>query len=174
MRGVAIVVACVLLGAAGAGLIAAGEPREYRAVSFVIQVPSELGGPRGIELARSDRVLGRALALSGVAGRDASWLRAHSSAQLTSRLDLAFTVEAPGAEDTRALATAYAKAFRAAIPDDEGLPVRGRGAGPAQGELGPVGWALLGGFAGLGGGVALLLLRNGLRQGGRPRTVRQA
>lgn len=161
----AIVVACVLLFAAAGGLIASDEPREYRAVAFVIQVPSDLGDERGIALATSDRVLADAIALSGVRGLDADWLREHSSTQITSRLDLAFTVEAPRADDARALATAYARAFRAAIPDDQGLPVRGRGAGPAQGTLGPLGWALLGGFAGLGVGIALKLLRDGLRKG---------
>ena len=66
-----------------------------------------------------------------------------------------FTVEAPREADAIALATGYAKAFRAAIPDDRGLPVRGRGARAAQRELGPLGWAGLGAFAGLAVGIAL-------------------
>ncbi len=164
-RPVRLILACTLLFAAVAGLVAASGEREYRARAYVIQVPSDIGGERGIERARSTPVLRRAIELAGVRGVDASWLREHSSAGLTSRLDLVFTVEADTAADATALATGYAKALREAIPDDRGLPVRGRGARAAQQELGPLGWAALGGFAGLALGVALLLVRNGLRRG---------
>ena len=160
-----LIVACTFLFAALAGLVSAAGERDYRARAYVIQVPSNLAGDRGVALARTEPVLGRAVALSRVEGVGAAWLRGHSSAQTTSRLDLVFTVEAPREVDAIALATGYAKAFRAAIPDDRGLPVRGRGARAAQRELGPLGWSGLGAFAGLAVGIALTLVRNGLRRG---------
>ena len=160
-----LVIACTLIGALAAAGIAATQERDYRARAFVIQVPSDMGGEGGLELARSERVLEHAIELSGVTGTSTAWLRGHSRAEITSRLDLAFTVEAPDADTAAALATGYAKAFRRAIPDDRGLPVRGRGAGSAQPELGPVGWGALGGLAGLGIGIALMLIRNGIRSG---------
>jgi hypothetical protein len=162
---VRLIVACTLIGALAAAGVAATQERDYRARAFVIQVPSEMGGEGGLELARSDRVLERAIALSGVQGTSTAWLREHSRAEITSRLDLAFTVEAPDPDTAAALASGYAKAFRRAIPDDHGLPVRGRGAGSAQPELGPLGWGALGALAGLALGAALALIRNGLRSG---------
>ena len=163
-----LVIACTLIGALAAAGFAATQERDYRARAFVIQVPSDMGGEGGLELARSDRVLDDAIELSGAAGTTTAWLREHSRAEITSRLDLAFTVEAPDADRAAALATGYAKAFRRAIPDDRGLPVRGRGAGSAQPELGPLGWGALGGLAGLGIGIALMLIRNGIRSGSGP------
>jgi hypothetical protein len=160
--------ACALVAAAVAAAFALTQERDYRARAFVIQVPSDMGGEGGIELARSERVLEHAIALSGVKGTSPAWLRGHSRAEITSRLDLAFTVAAPDPERARLLATAYAKAFRRAIPDDRGLPVRGRGAGEAQPELGPLGWAALGGLAGLGLGAGLTVTRNGLKNGSGP------
>ena len=154
-----LIVACTFLFAALAGLVSAAGERDYRARAYVIQVPSNLAGDRGVALARTEPVLRRAVELSGVEGVDAAWLGARSSVGTTSRLDLVFTVE------TIALATGYAQAVRAAIPDDRGLPVRGRGARAAQRELGPLGWAGLGAFAGLAVGIALTLIRNGLRRG---------
>jgi hypothetical protein len=162
---VKLIVACTLIGALAAAGFAATQERDYRARSFVIQVPSDMGGDGGLELARSEPVLARAIALSGVGRTTTEWMREHSRAEITSRLDLAFTVEAPDADTAAALATGYAKAFRRAIPDDRGLPVRGRGAGGAQPELGPLGWGALGGLAGLGIGIALTLIRNGIRSG---------
>jgi hypothetical protein len=156
---------CTLIGAAAATALALGHERDYRARAFVIQIPSELGGDRGLELARAEQVLSNAVVLAGVRDTTPAWLRRHSHAELTSRLDLAFTVQAPDAETATALATGYAKAFRRAIPDDKGLPVRGRGAGEAQPELGPLGWSALGGLAGLAIGAALALVQNGLRKG---------
>ena len=156
---------CTLAAAAVAGGLALGNERDYRARAFVIQVPSDLGGDTGVELARQERVLRAAVVLSGVKRTTPAWLRRHSTAELTSRLDLAFTVEAPDAETAAALATGYAKAFRRAIPDDRGLPVRGRGGGEAQPELGPLGWSALGGLAGLALGAALAVIQNGLRNG---------
>ena len=156
---------CVLLGAAVAAALATGGEREYRARAFVIQVPSDLGGHEGLELARAGPVLEHAIVLSGVKQATPAWLRRHSTVELTSRLDLAFTVEAPNAETAEALATGYAKAFRRAIPDDKGLPVRGRGAGEAQPELGPLGWSAIGGLAGLALGAGLTVVQNGLRKG---------
>ena len=157
-----LVLACTLLAAAGAGLWAIGQARDYRARAFVVAVPSDLGGPRG-SWPESDRVLRDAVRLSRVEGVDSAWRRRRSRAEITSRLDLAFTVEAPGSEEARALAVGYAKAFRAAIPDDRGLPVRGGSNGQAQRMPGPLGWAAFGGFAGLTLGIALLILRSGLR-----------
>jgi hypothetical protein len=165
--------ACALIGAAVAAAFALTQERDFRARAFVIQVPSDMGGEGGIELARSDRVLEHAIALSGVGPTTTEWLRNHSRAEITSRLDLAFTVEAPDPDSASALATGYAKAFRRAIPDDRGLPVRGRGAGQAQPELGPLGWGALGGLAGLALGAALTVTRNGLRNGSG-RAPRQA
>jgi len=163
-RTVRLILACTLLFATAAGLIAAGQERDYRARAYVIQVPSDIGGDAGVALARSNRVLSEAVRLSRVRDVDSAWLREHSHVEITSRLDLAFTVEAPREADATRLATGYAKALRAAIPDDRGLPVRGRGANAAQRELGPLGWAGFGAFAGLAVGVALALLRNGLRR----------
>jgi hypothetical protein len=156
---------CTFAAAAVAGAFALGSERDYRARAFVIQVPSNLGGDTGLELARDDRVLSDAVMLSGVKEATPAWLRRHSHVELTSRLDLAFTVEAPDPETAEALATGYAKAFRRAIPDDKGLPVRGRGAGEAQPELGPLGWSAIGGLVGLALGAVLTVVRNGLRKG---------
>jgi hypothetical protein len=171
-----LIVACTLIGALAAAGFTATRERDYRARAFVIQVPSDMGGERGLELARSDRVLKQAIALSGVKHASTAWLRSHSRAEITSRLDLAFTVEAPDPDRAAALATGYAKAFRRAIPDDRGLPVRGRGAGKAQPELGPLGWGALGGLAGVALGAALTVIRNGLRSGsgGGPRPASPA
>ncbi len=160
-----LILACALLGALAAAGFAATRDRDYRARAFVIQVPSDMGGEGGVELARSDRVLQQAIALSGAGQTTLDWMRSHSRAEITSRLDLAFTVEAPDPEQAAALATGYAKAFRRAIPDDRGLPVRGRGAGAAQPELGPLGWGAIGGLAGLALGAALAVTREGLRSG---------
>jgi hypothetical protein len=162
---VKVMLVCTLATAAVAGAVALPDERDYRARAFVIQVPSDLGGDKGLELARTDHVLRHAVLLSGVKQATSAWLRRHSRAELTSRLDLAFTVEVPDADQAAALATGYAKAFRRAIPDDEGLPVRGRGAGEAQPELGPLGWTVLGGLAGLGLGAAIAVIQNGLRKG---------
>ena len=163
-RRVQLILACTLLCAAVAALIAAGQEPSYRARAFVIQVPSDLGGEQGLELARSERVLRSAVAFSGVEGVTVAELRECSKSELTSRLDFVFTVEAPRREEATALATGYAKAFRRAIPDDEGLPVRGRGAAEAQPGLGLPGWTLLGGVVGLGLGTAFTLLRDGHRR----------
>jgi hypothetical protein len=173
---VKVMLVCTLVAAAVAGALALGHERDYRARAFVIQVPSDLGGDEGLELARAEPVLDHAVALAGVPGTTPAWLRRHSHAELTSRLDLAFTVEAPHPETATALATGYAKAFRRAIPDDEGLPVRGRGAGEAQAELGPLAWSALGGLAGLALGAALALIQNGLRNesAGAPRLASRA
>jgi hypothetical protein len=161
---VALILACTVLFALGGALLGLGQEREYRARSFVIQVPSELGREGGIELARSDRVLREAVALSGVDGVDTQWLRGHSKAETTSRLDLAFTVEAERPGEAMTLATGYAKAFRRAIPDDEGLPVRGRGARRVEREPGVTGWALFGALLGAGLGTALAVVRDGIHR----------
>jgi hypothetical protein len=156
-----IVLACALLCALAAGAIALARGTDYRARSFVIRVPPDFAGERGLARARSDAVLRRALALAGEAERGVGWLREHSSAELTSRLDLSFTVEAPDRDRSAALATAYAKAYRRAIPPRPGLTTRGRGARDAQRTLGPLGWTLLGGAAGLWLGMALAIVRDG-------------
>jgi hypothetical protein len=155
-----IVVACTLVLALVAGGVALARGQDYRARSFVIRVPPDLSGERGLERARSDAVLRRALVLAGEEGLGVEWLRERSSAELTSRQDLSFTVESPDRERSIALATAYAKAYRAEIPRRAGLTTTGRGARAAQRTLGPVGWTLLGGAAGLWLGLALAILRN--------------
>jgi hypothetical protein len=164
-----IVLGCALLAALCAGALALVGERDYRARSFVIRVPPDFTGDRGLELARSDNVLRRALVLAGEEPAGATWLRGRSTAELTSRMDLSFTVRTPDREQSAALATAYARAYRAEIPRRAGLTTRGRGARDAQRTLGPLGWALLGGAAGLWLGMALAIVRDGLsRRGSAP------
>ena len=157
-----IVLGCALVFALAAGVVAAGGERDYTARAFVTKVPPEVGRERGVELARSEPVLRRTLTLAGERRRGTGWLRAHSSVELTSRLDLALTVEAPGREQTASLATAYAKAVRTSIPEQPGILTRGRGARDAQPGLGPLGWGLIGGAAGLWVGAALAILLDGM------------
>jgi hypothetical protein len=158
---VRVVLGCALLGALVAGALALASGNEFRARSFVIRVPPDFSGERGLELARSDAVLRRALVLAGEPALGAGWLRERSSAELTSRLDLSFTVELPDRDQSIALATAYAKAYRSEIPRRAGLTTSGRGARDAQRTLGPAGWMLLGGAAGLWLGMALAILGAG-------------
>jgi hypothetical protein len=167
-HGLTIVLVTTLVFAAGAGAIALGDESEHRARAYVIQVPASLGPERGVGLARSERVLRHAIVLSGVEGVNFGELRRRSRAESTSRLDIALTVEADRPEQATALATAYAKAVRRAIPDDEGLPTRGVGARRAQGGLGPLHWPLIGALLGLGVGVAVAILSEGLRRGSPP------
>jgi hypothetical protein len=167
-RGLIIVLVTTLVFAAGAGAIALGEGREYRARAYVIQVPAALGPERGVALARSERVLRDAIALSGLDGVNPGELRRRSRAESTSRLDIALIVEADRPPQAIALATAYAKAVRLAIPDDEGLPTRGRGARRAEGGLGPLRWPLIGALVGLLVGAALAIVSDGLRGGSAP------
>lgn len=164
-RGLTIVLVTTLIFAAGAGALALGDTREYRARAYVIQVPAALGPERGVALAHSERVLRDAIVLSGVDGVDSGELRRRSRAESTSRLDIALTVEADHPQEAIALATGYAKAVRRAIPDDEGLPTRGLGARRAQGGLGPLKWPLVGALLGLGVGVALAIVSDGVRRG---------
>jgi hypothetical protein len=161
---VRIVLGCALVGAIIAGTLALAGGTDYRARSFVIRVPPDFSGERGLALARGDAVLGRTLELAGEDERDAGWLREHSTAELTSRQDLSFTVEAPERDQSAALATAYAKAYRERIPRRAGLTTSGRGARDAQRTLGPVGWTLLGGAAGLWLGMAIAIVRQGRRK----------
>jgi hypothetical protein len=168
-RGLTIVAVSTLVFAAGAAAVAAAVVESgYRARAYVIQVPAALGPERGVELARSQRVLREAITLSRVEGLTADELRRRSAAESTSRLDIALTAKADRPEQAVQLATAYAKAFRRAIPDDEGLPTRGVGARRARSELGPAGWGLIGALVGLGVGVALALLYDGLKRGSAP------
>lgn len=164
---VRIVLGCALVGAIAAGALALAGGTDYRARSFVIRVPPDFTGERGLALARGDAVLGRALALAGEDEHGAAWLRGRSTAELTSRLDLSFTVKAPDREQAAALATAYAMAYREQVPRRAGLTTRGRGARDAQRTLGPVGWTLLGAAAGLWLGMALAIVRQG-RASARP------
>jgi len=167
-----IVLASVLVFAGGGSVLALGQDHDYRARAFVIQVPAALAGGAGVELARSERVLREAVAISGVKEMTTGGLRGRSKAETTSRLDVAFSVQADTPKTAMLLATSYAKAFRRAIPDDRGLPTRGVGARRAQGELGPLGWGLIGGLIGLGLGVAAAVVRDGLRRGS-PRAPRR-
>jgi hypothetical protein len=157
---VRIVLGCALLGAIAAGALAVPGGTDFRARSFVIRVPPDFSGERGLALARGDAVLQRTLDLAREHD-DVAWLRERSTAELTSRLDLSFTVEAPGREQAAALATAYAMAYREQIPRRAGLTTRGRGTRTAQRTLGPIGWTLLGGAAGLWLGMALAIVRGG-------------
>jgi len=159
---VRIVVGFALVGAIAAGAIALAGGTDYRARSFVIRVPPDFSGERGLALARGDQVLQRTLDLAGE-DEDVDWLRGRSTAELTSRQDLSFTVEASDREQAAALATAYARAYREQIPRRAGLTTSGRGARDAQRTLGPVGWTLLGGAAGLWLGMAIAIVRQGRR-----------
>jgi hypothetical protein len=156
-----IVLGCALVCAVAAGAVALASGTDFRARSFVIRVPPDFAGERGLERARGDAVLRRALALAGEADLGVHWLRERSSAELTSRQDLSFTVKAPDREQSAELATAYAKAFRQEIPPRPGLTTQGRGARDAQRTLGPLGWVLLGGGVGLWLGMALAIVRDG-------------
>jgi hypothetical protein len=167
-RGLTIVVVSVLVFAAAGGALALGERREYRARAFVIQVPAALGPARGVELARSERVLRQTIALAGIEEIDPAELRRRSTAESTSRLDIAMTVEADRPQQAIGLATAYAKAVRRSIPDDQGLPTRGVGARRAEGGLGPLRWPLIGALVGLLVGAALAIVNDGLRRGSAP------
>jgi hypothetical protein len=157
-----IVVGCALVGAVVAGALALAAGTDFRARSFVIRVPPDFSGERGLALARGDEVLQRTLDIAGEQ-EDVGWRRRRSTAELTSRLDLSFTVEAPGRKQAAALATAYARAYREEIPRRAGLTTSGRGTRTAQRTLGPVGWTLLGGAAGLWLGMAFAIVRQGMR-----------
>jgi hypothetical protein len=167
---VRIVLVCALFGAIVAGALALAAGTDFRARSFVIRVPPDFSGERGLALARGDRVLQRTLDLAGE-DEDVGWLRGRSTAELTSRLDLSFTVEAPDRKQAAALATAYAMAYREQVPRRAGLTTRGRGTRTAQRTLGPVGWTLLGGAAGLWLGMAVAIVRQGRAS---PRTFGRA
>jgi hypothetical protein len=167
-RGLTIVVASVLLFMAAGGAFSLGDRREYRARAYVIQVPAALGPQRGVELARSEPVLRETIELVGIEGIDPAELRRRSTAESTSRLDIAVTVEADRPQEAIELATGYAKAIRRSIPDDEGLPTRGVGARRAEGGLGPLRWPLIGALVGLMVGAALAIVSDGLRRGSPP------
>jgi hypothetical protein len=156
-----LVMGFAVLGAVVAGALALAGGTDYHARSYVIRVPPDFTGDAGLARARSDAVLRRALEIAGEDGREVRWLRARSTAELTSRLDLTFTVETPDRKLTAALATAYAKAYREEIPPRAGLTTRGQGARDARRTLGPIGWTLLGGAAGLWLGVAVAIVRDG-------------
>ena len=136
-----LIVAFTLLGALVAAAVAGIGGREYRAHAYVIRVPPAYSGKAGLALARSHAPRG--------------------SVQLTGRGDFAITVRAPSEGEAAALATGYAKAIKRSLRREPGLATRGRGARRAARELGPLGWALLGGFAGLWLGVAAEIVRSG-------------
>jgi hypothetical protein len=167
-RDLTIVAISTLAFAAVGGAFALGDDDDYRARAYVIQVPAALGPERGVVLARSESVLQRAISLSGEGEVGPDWLRRRSTAESTSRLDIALTVRAGREEEAIRLATAYAKAVRQAIPDDEGLPTRGVGARRAEAGLGPLRWPLIGALVGLVVGFALAILGDGLRRGSAP------
>jgi hypothetical protein len=164
-----ISLACALLGALiGAG-VALSQERDYTARAFVIRIPPLSGGESVLALARSDSVLRLALELSEVAAPgDVSWLREHSAADLTGRLDLALSVRASGEEQAAGLATAYARAVKRSLPAKPGLNTSGRGARRAQLERGPLAWGLIGAAAGLWLGAALwIVVRRGSARAAR-------
>jgi hypothetical protein len=154
--------ACGLVFALVAGAIALAGERGYNAHAYVIRLPLDVGGERGLALARSEPVLRLALEEAGERGLSPGWLRDHSNVEVTSRMDLAFSVTAPTADRAAALATGYAKAFRRSIPAEPGMSGIGRGARDAEPELGPFGWALLAGTIGAWVGAALSIIRNGM------------
>jgi hypothetical protein len=141
---VRLVLGCTVLLAVAAGAFSVARGQDYRARSFVIRVPPDFAGERGLDEAR--RV---------------DWLGARSSAEVTSRQDLSFTVEASDRELSVELANAYAEAFRREIPPRPGLTTQVMPARDAERTLGPVGWTLLGGAAGLWLGMALAIVRAG-------------
>jgi hypothetical protein len=163
-RCLTIVATSVLVFAAAGVALALGEEREYTARAYVIQVPAALGPQRGVELARSEAVLHQTIELAGIEAIHSAELRRRSTAESTSRMDIAVTVEADRPQQAIQLATAYAKAVRRSIPDDEGLPTRGVGARSAEGGLGPLRWPLIASLVGLLIGVALAIVNAGLRQ----------
>jgi len=164
-----IALACVVIGALIGVGAALGQQRDYTARAFVIRVPPLDGGQSVLALARSDSVMRRAVELSevGVPGGP-GWLREHSAAELTGRLDLALSVTAPKQELAAGLATAYAKAVKRALPVEPGLNTRGQGARRAQIERGPLAWGLIGAAVGLWIGAALgILVRRGSARAAR-------
>jgi hypothetical protein len=152
-----------LAGALASGSIAALGERDYRAHAYVIRVPPAYSTKAGVALARSDRVLGRALRLAAGArpARTPGWLRRHSEVALTGRGDFAISVAAPGHDEAIALATAQAKAIKRALPAQRGLHTIGRGARRARRGPSPLAWALLGAAGGLWLGVAAAIVRSG-------------
>ena len=162
-----VVLGCALAAALAAGCWALARGSDYEARSFVIRLPPGYAGERGIELARRDPVLKSALALARERDREPGRLRDRSSVELTSRLDLSFVVHTPERDESIALANAYAKAYRQSIPPEPGLIARVRGAAAAERDLGPFGWTLLGGAAGLWLGMALAILLDA-RSGSAP------
>ncbi len=156
-----MIVALTLLGALLGGAPAAFGDRDYRAHAYVIKVPPAYGGNAGLALARSDRVLRRALRLAHMGDRAPDWLREGARVGLTGRLDFAISVRGPTSDEAIALATAYAMAIKRSLRLEPGLGTRGRGARAARRELGPVGPALIGAAAGLWLGVAVAIVRNG-------------
>jgi hypothetical protein len=154
--------ACGLVFALCAAAISLAGERGYRAHAYVIRLPLDTGGERGLALARSEPVLRLALEEAGETELGTRWLRDHSDVEVTSRMDLAFSVTAPGRDQAAALATGYAKALRRSLPDRPGGTGIGRGARDAEPELGPFGWALLAGTIGAWIGAALSIVRNGL------------
>jgi hypothetical protein len=172
---VRLILAFALVGALLAGGVSALRERDYRAHAYVIRVPPDYGGDRGLALARSDPVLRRALALARPEGaRSVAWLRRHSGAQLTGRHDFALSVHAPTEAEAAALATAYAKAVKRSLPRVPGLATRGRGARKAERSLGPLAWAFVGGAAGLWLGGAVAIVRSGSGRGPRRASARGA
>jgi hypothetical protein len=151
-----VIAGFALLGALLAGAFAATHERPWRAHAYVIKVPPAYGDERGLELARSERVLSRV-----ASARPVAWLRRHSRVQLTGRRDFAISVRAPSEAEAVALATAYAKALKRSLRRVPGLVTQGRAAHRARLAPGPVVWALLGGVGGLWIGAAVAIVRSG-------------
>ena len=140
-----IVVACALLGALAAGGLAAASERPYRARAFVIRLPPAYGTAEGLDWARSDPVLLRALEVAGRERQSPAWLRERSKVELTSRLDFAITVETPDREATAAARDRIRQGDPALIALRSGARhARSRRAArparPRAGGLGPAGW----------------------------------
>lgn len=138
-----LIVAFTLAGALIAGGIAlARGDRTYQAHAFVIRVPPQYEGAKGLTFARARIVPG-----------------AH--VQHTGRGDFAITASGDTAEEAMARATDSAKAIKRSLAPQPGLATVGRGAHVARRELGAPGWALLGALAGFWIGAALAIVRRG-------------
>lgn len=148
-EGLAIVLAVVAAGIAGATAFALLNGDEYESTA-VVRGDGALEPARGADLAR------RALDLAGARGAPAAALLDNSQVERDAG-GLAFTVRADEPAAARLLATAYARAFVESLPErSEARPAR---AGPAEetGEILPA--ALVGAGAGLLAGLALALVR---------------
>ncbi len=161
-----LLAAFALIGALAAGAFAASRERDYRAHAYVIRVPAGLRRRRRAwRFARSDRVL-RARARAGrrSTARSPAWLRRHSTrrAHRPGRLRVHRRLRPTRDGGHRARHRLREGAQALARAPSRGCRHPGRGARARRGRpLGPLGWALLGGAAGLWLGAAVAIVRSG-------------